>query len=74
MTADEMEIIEFLKLNPESFFARKEIARKAKRREEYEENPHWTAAPLSSLVTLGYVVQNESGHYKLCDDYESRRP
>jgi hypothetical protein len=74
MTADEMEIIEFLKLNPECFFARKEIARKAKRRDDYEANPHWTAGPLSSLVALGWVVQNESGHYKLCDDYDSKKP
>jgi hypothetical protein len=70
MTTIEMEIIQYLKLNRDAFFARKEISRRAKSREEYEENPHWAAAPLNSLVMQGYVVQNESGHYKLSDTYE----
>ena len=70
MTADEMVIIEYLKQAPDSFFARKEISRRAKSKQEYEENPHWAAAPLSSLVNQKYVVQNESGHYKLADDFD----
>jgi len=70
MTTIEMEIIQYLKQNRDAFFARKEISRRAKSREEYEENPHWAAAPLNSLVMQGYVVQNESGHYKLSDTYE----
>jgi hypothetical protein len=70
MTDVEREIIEYLKQNREAYFARKEISRKARRREEYEENPHWAAAPLASLVTQGYVVQNDSGHYKLSETYD----
>lgn len=65
MTAEEMEIIQFLKQNPDAYFARKEISRKARGRQEYDENPHWAAAPLNSLVAQGYVEQNESGHYKI---------
>jgi len=70
MTDVEREIIEYLKQNREAYFARKEISRKAKSREEYEENPHWAAAPLAALVTQGYVVQNDSGHYKLSETYD----
>jgi hypothetical protein len=70
MTTIEMEIIQFMKQNREAFFARKEISRRARRREDYEENPHWAAAPLASLVSQGYVVQNDSGHYKLSDSYD----
>jgi len=33
---------------PGYLVSRKEISRKAKRRDEYEENPHWAAAPLHS--------------------------
>lgn len=71
MTAAEMEIIEFLKLNREAFYARKEISRKARRRQEYEEDPHWASAPLNTLVAQGFVVQNDSGHYKLSDKYDA---
>jgi hypothetical protein len=70
MTADEMEIIQFLKQNPEAFYNRKEISRKAKHRSEYEENPHWASAPLNSLVALKYVTQNDSGHYRLAENFD----
>ena len=66
----EFEIIAFLKQNRDVFFNRKEISRKARRRDEYEENPHWASAPLNSLVTQGVVIQNESGHYRLSDKYD----
>jgi hypothetical protein len=65
MSTDEFEIIAFLKQYPDSFFARKEISRKARGRDDYEANPHWAAAPLASLVLQGQVVQNDNGHYKL---------
>jgi hypothetical protein len=67
MTAEESEILEFLKQSPDAYFARKEIARRARSREQFEADPHWAAAPLSSLVLQGLVGQNESGHYKLAD-------
>jgi hypothetical protein len=70
MTSIEMEIIEYLKQNREAFFARKEISRRARSREEYEENPQWAAAPLNSLVAQGYVEQNLNGHYKLSEKYD----
>lgn len=69
MTGEEFEIIAFLKLSPDSFFTRKEIARKARSKGDYEANPHWAAAPLNALVMQGQVSQNESGHYKLADGY-----
>jgi len=70
MTDVEREIIEYLKHNREVYFARKEISRKARRREDYEEDPHWAAAPLASLVAQGLVEQNESGHYRLSEKFD----
>ncbi len=70
MTTAETEIIAFLKQCPDVFFARKEISRKARRRDEYEEDPHWASGPLNSLVSLGHVVQDPSGHYALNPDYK----
>ena len=55
----------FLKGSPDSYVARREIARKALKRTIFEENPHWADAPLASLVDQDLVEQNESGHYKL---------
>ena len=55
----------FLKGSPESYVARREIARKALKRTIFEENPHWVDAPLGSLVDQGVVEQNESGHYRI---------
>jgi hypothetical protein len=65
MTYEEMAIINFLKGNPDSYVARREIARKALKRTIFEENPHWADAPLASLVDQGEVGQNESGHYRI---------
>ncbi|MDB6018741.1 MAG: hypothetical protein JWR19_3230 [Pedosphaera sp.] len=70
MTSDEMEIIQFMKQNPVAVYNRKEISRKAKSRSDYEENPHWASAPLNSLVALKYVIQNDSGHYRLADNFD----
>ena len=70
MTTVELEIIHYLKQNRDAYFARKEISRRARRKEDYEEDPHWAAAPLNSLVMQGFVVQNQSGHYKLSETYD----
>ena len=55
----------FLKGNPDTYVARREIARKALKRTIFEENPHWADAPLGSLVDQRVVEQNESGHYRI---------
>ena len=67
MTSVELEIIQLLQSSPGSFFARKEIARRARSRAEYEENPHWADAPLGSLVGQNILIQDDSGRYKLND-------
>ena len=65
MTHEEFAIMNFLKGGPDSYVARREIARKALKRTVFEENPHWADAPLASLVDQRLVEQNESGHYKI---------
>ena len=47
MTDEEQKIIEFLKGSPDSFFGRREIARKAVKRNLFEENPRWVESPLT---------------------------
>lgn len=65
MTYEELAIVNLLKGSPESYLARREIARKALKRAVFEENPHWSDAPLASLLDQDLIEQNESGHYKL---------
>lgn len=65
MTYEETEIMNFLKESPETFMARREIARKAINRAAFEENPHWADAPLGSLLAQRLVEQDDSGHYRI---------
>jgi len=65
MTYEEHAIINFLGANPESYMARREIARKALKRTVFEENPRWADAPLASLVDRGQVEQDDNGHYRI---------
>ena len=69
MTDVEREIVEYLKQNREAFFNRKEISRRARSRADFEENPHWAAAPLNALVAQGILVQNEAGLYGLSEKF-----
>ncbi len=64
MTSEEMTIVNFLASNPETFFSRKEIARKAVHRKIYEENQHWADVALASLIARGEVEQNSGGFYR----------
>ena len=63
MTPEETAILEYLKARPESAFAKREIARKAVRRAEYEENPHWADAPLAALVNQKLIEIDDNGNY-----------
>jgi hypothetical protein len=65
MTDEEQHILDFLKGSPDSYYARKEIARKAIRRSEFEENPRWAEAPLNSLLDRELIEMNDSGYYRL---------
>ncbi len=65
MTHEESAIVEFLKSSPTGFFSRREIARKAVKRELYDENQHWVDIHLAALVARSVVEQNKEGLYRL---------
>jgi hypothetical protein len=65
MTPEEQCVINFLKSYPGSFFARREITRKAFRRHVNEENQNWANAPLASLLGQRKIAQNDSGQYRI---------
>ncbi|MFM2295682.1 MAG: hypothetical protein RLZZ350_2095 [Verrucomicrobiota bacterium] len=63
--AAEDDIIEYLKGNPETFFSRKEIAKRACHRSVFDEDPQWCVQPLHLLVERGEVEKSDSGHYRI---------
>lgn len=65
MSSEEQSIVDFLRSSPDTPYARREIARKAVRRTEYERNRNWADAPLAALVARGVVVTDEGGLYLL---------
>ncbi len=65
MTQEEFSIVEFLKLSPETWVSRREIGRKAVRREVYEQDQHWADTHLAALLAKEVIEQNKAGLYKL---------
>ena len=65
MSSEEQCILDFLRQTPDMAYSRREIARKAIRRAEYEKNRNWADHPLAALVAGGVVVTNEGGLYQL---------
>ncbi len=65
MMDEENAIVTFLESSPETWFSRKEIARKAVRRRVYEADPNWLNTPLDALLARKIVEQNASGCYKI---------
>jgi hypothetical protein len=61
---EEQTVLDLLKGSPETYFARREVARRAVKRTLFEENPHWADAPLASLIGHGLVDVNENGQVK----------
>lgn len=71
MTDEQFLIMNFLRSSPESYFGRREIARRAVRRKVYDENQHWADAPLALLMTEGLIEQNAVGLYRLKQEKSS---
>jgi hypothetical protein len=68
MTDEETIIVAFLQSSPESFFTRREIARKAVRRQVFEETPHWADASLAALLAREVIERSDSGLYRMKKD------
>jgi hypothetical protein len=65
MTDEQVQIMNFMQTSPETWFARKEIARRAVRRSVYDENNHWADAALAELLVLGVLERSDSGLYRI---------
>jgi hypothetical protein len=65
VTHEERAIMSFLLGCGDTYATRREIARKALKRQVFEENPHWADAALSGLMDRRQLEQNDSGHYRI---------
>ena len=65
MTEAEFIILNYLQTSPDTWFARREIARRAVKRSVYEENQHWADAALPALVANKLADVNDAGLYRL---------
>jgi len=61
MTYEETLVLQFLEESPESFFSRREIARKAVKRREFEENPQWAVSAIAALLEREEIEENIAG-------------
>lgn len=64
MNTEESVVLNFLEESPETWYSRREVARKAVHRSEYEENPNWASPIISSLLSRGLIEENNSGAIK----------
>lgn len=72
MTDEEQQIVNYLQTSPESFFGRREIARRAVRRRVFEENPNWADTPLNNLLLQNIIEQDANGLYRLKQEEDRR--
>lgn len=64
MTWEETTVLSFLGQTPETWYSRREIARKAINRRTYEEDPNWAMGAIASLLSRGLVEENVAGNLK----------
>jgi hypothetical protein len=70
MIWEEQQILDFLSSQPDAFFSRREIARKAAKRAFFEENPNWANPILENLVNQRLVIQDAAGYYSIKPERE----
>jgi hypothetical protein len=72
MNDEQIIIINFLRCSLETWFGKKELARRAVRRRVFEENPRWADEPLTELIAQGLVEENQTGQVRLKEGERKR--
>jgi Mn-dependent DtxR family transcriptional regulator len=65
--------MDYLQGAPDSYHARKEIARRAVRRSEFEQNPRWADAALNGLIDRKLIETDGSGGCRLTSKDKYRK-
>ena len=64
LSADDLDILNFLKSTPGQFVSMRSISLRAGGRRKYEESPGWAKGLMAPLVEGGLVEMNDRGHYR----------
>ena len=65
LSAEALEIIEYLKTDPGRFVSLPEICRRAGGRRRFEESHRWARNLMSPLLDEGLIEVNARGHYRV---------
>lgn len=65
LSADSLDVLNFLKSSPSQFVAMRAISRHAGGRRRFEESPGWAKGLMNPLVEGGLVEINDRGHYRI---------
>jgi hypothetical protein len=72
LSAEALEIIDYLKTDPGRFVSLLEISRRAGGRRRFEESRSWARNLMSSLLDAGLIEVNPRGHYRVTLDAQSQ--
>lgn len=64
LSADAVEILNFLKSTPGQYVSMRSISLRAGGRRKFEESPEWAKGLMAPLVDEGLIEMNERGHYR----------
>ena len=65
LSAEALEIINYLKTAEGKFFSLSEISRRAGGRRRFEESPGWAKGLVGPLLEAGLIEVNPRGHYRV---------
>jgi hypothetical protein len=72
VSAEQQQVLNFLRTSPDCYFSAMEISRKAGNRKQYEEEPRWAINCLRYLLDMKLVIRDGRGHYKFATDDDKR--
>jgi hypothetical protein len=64
VSAEQQQVLNFLRSSPNTFFSGPEISKRAGNRKQYEKDPRWAINCLRYLLDMKLVERDGSGHYK----------
>ena len=67
LNADQQQVLNFLRSSPDTWFAAREVSRRAGTRAQFEEEPRWAINCLRYLFDMKLVERDSQAHYKFRD-------
>ena len=67
LNAEQQQVLNFLRSSPDTWFAAREVSRRAGTRAQFEEEPRWAINCLRYLFDMKLVERDSQAHYKFRD-------